>query len=313
MGVSLIAVEGLEELLVDGVEEVLFFRIAGLRDGGGFDGGVEAVERLEEGVAGEVLGRDRLDNFFDFCRDDVALKELVVVEDLAEDALGEEVLDEHLLDGGVGEARVDGLAAKFGEGGEAGAELRVFLVLGFENFGDAFGEFGSFFGELGDGYIPVDLVGLAVFEEESEDFDEGFGGVDWTVEGLEGALIEDGMVGRLEEDVGEGLALGELCFDFLVKLVVGVLGFPEAVDEGEVVDEGSIGAERLLASALESVLLYEVPTVGGGAFLEQVGECGAGVALCGVAVFMELGEGGVVGLDGGVRGFEGKDRRHWLP
>ena len=111
VGVGLGLVKGLEELFVDGVEEVLLFRVSGLRDGGGFDSGVEAVERLEEGVAREVLGGDRLDDFFDFGGDDVALEELVVVEDLAEDALGEEVLDEHLLDGGVGEVGIDGLAA----------------------------------------------------------------------------------------------------------------------------------------------------------------------------------------------------------
>jgi hypothetical protein len=50
----------------------------------------------------------------------------------------------------------------------------------------------------------------------------------------------------------------------------------------------------------------EVPAVGSGAALEQVGEGGAGVAFRGVAVELELGEGGVVGLDRGVGGLEGK-------
>ena len=76
MGVGLVAVEGLEELLVDGVEEVLFFGVAGLRLGGRFDGGVEAVERLEEGVAGEVLRGDGVDDLFDLGGYDVAREEL---------------------------------------------------------------------------------------------------------------------------------------------------------------------------------------------------------------------------------------------
>ena len=42
-----------------------------------------------------------------------------IVEDAAEDALGEQVLDEHLLDRFVCEVGVDGLAAERVEGGEA--------------------------------------------------------------------------------------------------------------------------------------------------------------------------------------------------
>lgn len=150
---------------------------------------------------------------------------------------------------------------------------------------------------------------LAVLEEEFEDFDEGFGLVDGAVEGFAAALIEDGAAGGLEEDVGEGIAFGEFGFDFALEVVVGVLGLPKAVDEGEVVDEGSVGAERLFGCAFEGVLLYEVPAVGSRTFLEQVGEGGAGVAFGGVAVLFESGEGGVVGLDGGVRRLQ-RERAH---
>ena len=48
--------------------------------------------------------------------DDVALHKVGVVEDAAEDALGEQVLDEHLLDGRVGDVGVDGVGP-FGEVG----------------------------------------------------------------------------------------------------------------------------------------------------------------------------------------------------
>ena len=111
------------------------------------------------------------------------------------------------------------------------------------------------------------------------------------------------MVGGLEEDVGEGVAPFELGGDFFFEVVAGVLGLPEAVDEGEGVDEGSVGAEGLFGGAFELVLLDEVPVVGGAAFFEEVGEGGAGVSFGLVAVELELREGGVVGLDGSVRGF----------
>ena len=68
VGVGLLGVEALEELLVDGVEEVLLFGVAGLRLGGLFNCRVEAVEGLEEFVAGEVTGGDGADDLFDLRR-----------------------------------------------------------------------------------------------------------------------------------------------------------------------------------------------------------------------------------------------------
>ena len=49
---------------------------------------------------------------------------------------------------------------------------------------------------------------------------------------------------------------------------------------------------------------------GRAAHFEEVGEGGTGVALGFVAVEMELREGGVVGLDRGVRGLQRKEA-HW--
>jgi hypothetical protein len=77
-----------------------------------------------------VTGGDGADHLLDLDGDDVAGEELLVVEDFAEDALGEEVLDEHLADGVVREVRVDGLAAGGGEGLEVLVEGDVFLVFG---------------------------------------------------------------------------------------------------------------------------------------------------------------------------------------
>jgi hypothetical protein len=98
--------------------------------------------------------------------------------------------------------------------------------------------------------------------------------------------IEDGAVGGLEEDVGEGVAWGYFGLDLFLEIVGGVFG----------------GSEGLLVGALELVLLDEMPTVGGGAFFEEVGEGGAGVAFGVIAVKVELGEGVEVGFDGLVGG-----------
>lgn len=250
-----------------------------------------------------------MDDLFDLDGDHVALEEFFVVEDFAEDALGEEMLDEHVADGVVGEVGVDGLAAELGEGLEVLAEAGVAVVLGEEDGLDGSGEVFDLGGELIDGILPVGDVGLLVFEEESEDFDQLFGVGDVVVEGDSRILVEDCAVGGLEESVAERVALRDFLLDLILELIVGVIGFPDAVLESELVDESTVGAERLFGGAFELVLLNEVPAVGGAALFEEVGEGGAGVALGGVAVFVELGESFVVGLDGLVSGLEREDVR----
>ena len=97
----------------------------------------------------------RVDDFFDFGGDDVAAGEVGIVEDRAEDALGQQVLDEHLLDGFVGEVGVDGLAAEGVEGIEAldeggiGASLLLDILL------DRLGELRDVVLEVGDGFVPL--------------------------------------------------------------------------------------------------------------------------------------------------------------
>ncbi len=134
-----------------------------------------------------------------------------------------------------------------------------------------------------------------------EDVNEFFGVCNRAVEGDAAVLIKNGVAGGLEEHVSERVALGDFFLDLCFEVVVGVLGFPETVLEGEGVDEGAVRTERLLACAAEVILLDEVPAVRSAAGLEEVGEGGAGVAFGGVAVLLELREDGLVVLDRGVR------------
>jgi hypothetical protein len=100
VGVGDLDAKALEETLVNGVEEGLLF--AEVVDGGGgaLDGDVKVVELFDKVVAAKGAGRQGGDDLLDFLRDDVALGEIGDVENLAEDALGQHVLNDHLLDGG---------------------------------------------------------------------------------------------------------------------------------------------------------------------------------------------------------------------
>ena len=133
VGVGDLDAKALEESLIDGVQELLLLVEIGDGGGGVFDGEVEGIE-LGEIVAAEGAGGEGLDDLLDLLGDDVALHEIGDVEDVAKDALGQEMLDEHLLDGVVGEVGVQRAAAEGAEVLKGGDEFRVGVALGVDEF-----------------------------------------------------------------------------------------------------------------------------------------------------------------------------------
>ena len=79
-------------------------------------------------VAVEALAGQGVDHLLDLGGDDVAAGEFGVVENLAEKPFGEQVLHEHLIDGGPADVRVQGGLAKSEEVVEGGLEFLVVLV-----------------------------------------------------------------------------------------------------------------------------------------------------------------------------------------
>jgi hypothetical protein len=151
VGVDFLGRESLKEALVDGIEERLLFAVVLFVIGGAFKSLVETVEFAEKLVAAEDSRGHGLDDLFDFTGDDVTVAELLGVEDTAEDALGEKVLNEHLLDSGLREVRIDGVPAEQVEALEAIAEFAVTIFLGLDQVLGALGEFGDAPLELGYG------------------------------------------------------------------------------------------------------------------------------------------------------------------
>ena len=103
--------------------------------------------------------------FFDLEGDDVAAGEGGPVEDGAKEALGEQVLDQHLLDGGLGEIGVDGLTALVEKAGESGGESPVGLPFLLDQIGQALTDVGDPVLEVGDGFFPGGVFLGAVGEE----------------------------------------------------------------------------------------------------------------------------------------------------
>ena len=93
--------EALEEALVNSVQELLLLGEILDGCGGALDGEVEAVELLEEVGAVEMAGSEGGDHFLNLDGDNVAAGEVRVFEDGAEESCREQMLDQHLFDGGV--------------------------------------------------------------------------------------------------------------------------------------------------------------------------------------------------------------------
>ena len=296
--------EALEELLVDGVEKVLLVRKVADCGGGALDGGVEAVQFAEKLVAAEGMGGERVNDVFDLEGDHVAAGEGRPVEDGAKQPLGQQVLDQHLLDRGLGQVWVDRLAALVEKAGERGRENTVVLPFLLDQFGQPLADVGHPVLELGDGLLPGGVLLRAVGKEGVEGFDELGGVGEVVVEDHAPVLPQNRPFRRLEEDVVARVAGGEFALDFGGQVVVDIFGFPVAVREAEVVDEGAVDDDALAAAGVDGVLGHEGPAGLAAAVLEESLESGAHGGLVGDAEVGELVERGVVGFDGFVGGFE---------
>src|SRR5262245_1710357 len=101
-----------------------------------------------------VLELERRNDFLDLLRDDVALDEVRHVEDFAEDAFGEDVLDDHLLDGFEGDVGIERAAAEGAEVFKGGDEFLVGLAFLFDEGFEARADLRDAFLEFGDGFFP---------------------------------------------------------------------------------------------------------------------------------------------------------------
>ncbi len=110
------------------------------------------------------MAGERVNDLFNFSGDDVAAGEFRIVEDPAEDTLGEQVLDEHGLDRVVRQVGIDGLAAEQDEALKAGDELFVGLALFFNDPFDGGGDFRNAAGKFRYGGFPFLMLRLTVLK-----------------------------------------------------------------------------------------------------------------------------------------------------
>lgn len=245
-----------------------------------------------------------MDHAFDLAGDHVAVGEVGVVEDGAEEALGKQVLDQHLFDRLLRQIRVDRLTALAQKTGKGGGERRIAAPLLLDQLRQALADIGHPVLELGDGLLPGGVLLRAEGEEGLERLDQLRGVGQVGVERHAPVLPEDGTLGRLEEDIVARVAGRELALDLRGQVVVDILGFPVAVGEAEIVDQGAVDDDAFVTPRADGMFEHEGPAALTGAVFEEGLEGGTHRGFVGDAKLGELVEGGVVGFDGLVGGFE---------
>lgn len=76
---------------------MLLLAEVGNRPRGGLNGQIERVQRFEELVPIKRLTHEGGNDFFHLAGNDIALREVLIVKDRADEALGEQMLDEHFV------------------------------------------------------------------------------------------------------------------------------------------------------------------------------------------------------------------------
>ncbi|HLX63751.1 MAG TPA: hypothetical protein VKX17_20945 [Planctomycetota bacterium] len=230
-----------------------------------------------------------------------------MIENRAEEALGEDVLDEHFIDGGLADVGIERGLAEREEGGEGFLEFAIRCVGVGDEVLKAAREFGDARAEIFDGVGELFDFGFGVAVEFVEQVGELLRVLQIDAQDFVFVLNQDGFAGVFEDDVVERVAARFFLGDFGVEGIGGIFGFPIAAGERVFVADDAVGADA--GAAGDGGVLGdfgdESPAAGVGGVGEELLEGGAD----GHFVIDALGGDGfealVLVLDGAVGGFDG--------
>ncbi len=269
VGIGHIRREALEELLVYGVEKILLLGEVAEVGSGALDGRVVRVQVLEEILLGKTGRSQRFDHVLHLRRNHVPRGELGVLEQVAHQPLGEQVLDQHLVHVAVGQFRVQRRAAQGHKCGESFAELPVLLVRFVDVVAERLRQVRNAQLELVHGALELTLIGFIVGEEAVHQLRY----LQWLAErvfaSFAAVLVEDGGLRVLEDGVAGRVAGLDLLLNFGGEFVGGVLGFPPAARQAEFVAHGAVG-DHALAAGVSRKLRNQRPAALFGGLIEQV-------------------------------------------
>ena len=134
------------------------------------------------------------------------------------------------------------------------------FALFVENLQNTFGQRWDRVLEFFYSVFPLLDVGLVVFEECLEYFNELRRRRNVFVENLPSVLIQNRTTRLPEQNVRLRVTISELLLYFYRKIIVGVFGFPKAPWQRKLVEQRPINRRITTSTTLDCVLFNELPT-----------------------------------------------------
>lgn len=262
----------MEELFINRIEEEEFVLKVGNGAGGVFDGNVVDIEASLVIFAAERFRSKCGDHFLYFCGNGVSPRKVLIVEDCAEKAFGQKMLNQHLLDSVLTNIRVERYLAEVEETGKR--ELEGFVLdLSFrDQVFKSFGKLRNFGFEIFDRPFEAFMNRGDMREEVIEELNKFSGFGELSGKERSAVLIEDAATCILEDDVGFRIAYCELSLDLQFKNVARVFRFPMAAWDGEFIPQSPVRDNPPSARFL-ALLFDQCPaTMLGGRRTEQIAE-----------------------------------------
>ena len=296
--------KALKKLLVNCVEKPLLLGEVADSRGCPFDCEVETIQATEKIITAKRLLCECLDDGFDLAGDDVAVGEIGVAKDGSENPLGQQMLDQHLLNGGFGEIGIDRLTAFrmkiLKRGGKVGVDIPFILDQGCQ----AASECRHFVFELCNRLLPFGVFLRTVGKEGFENPYQLHWVIQIDIKRLLTVLPKDGALRGLEKDVVAGVACCKLPLDLDWQVVVDILRFPITVRQLEIIDQRTINDNPPVSMDGYRMLRHQGQVKLPCTVFKQRLKCRSDSGLVRNAKPVKLLDCGVVGFDRFVGGFE---------
>ena len=214
------------------------------------------------------------------------------------------MLDQHLLDRGLGQVRVDRLAAFVQKFGERGGEGAVAFPLLLDQLGQALPDVRDPVLELGDGLLPRRILLRPVTEEHLQRLDQLPRVRQIRVQRQPPVLPQHRPPRRLKQDIVARVARRKLALHLRRQIVVDVLRLPAPVRQPEVVHQRPVHHNPPAPPRTHPKLRHQRPPTLPRAMPQQPLKSRPHRRLVRDVEPRKLVKRGVVGFDGLVRGFE---------
>ncbi len=162
----------LKKLFINRVEKALFFRIIINGRGSAFKHPIKMIELFQKLFTAEGAGGQRSDHLFNFPGDDVFIDEVGIIEHLAENALGQQMLNEHFFNSGDRQIGIDGFLTEAEKACKRGGKMRIAGAFLLDDHQQRLTQFLHLVLETGDGFLPLLIGRRLIAEKQLQGFDQ---------------------------------------------------------------------------------------------------------------------------------------------